>query len=278
MPQHSQLITKELSAFFSPLPVERPPLRAAVFDFDGTISTLRHGWETIMLPLMVEMIAGPAEQTAGMREEVDAYIDASTGIQTIQQMMWLAEAVARWGLNPERHDGWWYKAEYLRRLATPVEQRLQSLRSGAACPDDFLMAGSLEMLNALRAAGIAMYLASGTDHADVVREATALGVADYFSAIAGAQPDTLDCPKEQALRSLLQQAGVSGGALLVVGDGRVEIALGRDIGAVTLGIASDEAQRHGINPGKYTRLQQAGAQAISGDFTEWAFIMRWLGL
>ncbi len=29
----------------TPLPAERPPIRAVVFDFDGTISTLRQGWE-----------------------------------------------------------------------------------------------------------------------------------------------------------------------------------------------------------------------------------------
>jgi hypothetical protein len=28
----------------------------AVFDFDGTISAIRQGWEHIMVPLMVEMI------------------------------------------------------------------------------------------------------------------------------------------------------------------------------------------------------------------------------
>ena len=34
------------------------PVRAVLFDFDGTISTLRCGWEEVMQPLMVEMISG----------------------------------------------------------------------------------------------------------------------------------------------------------------------------------------------------------------------------
>ena len=33
-------------------------LKAVLFDFDGTISTLRHGWEQTMESLMLEMIAG----------------------------------------------------------------------------------------------------------------------------------------------------------------------------------------------------------------------------
>ena len=31
-------------------------IRHALFDFDGTISVIRRGWENIMIPLMVEMI------------------------------------------------------------------------------------------------------------------------------------------------------------------------------------------------------------------------------
>ena len=78
-----------------PLPAERPPVRAVLFDFDGTISTLREGWPEIMAPMMVEMIAGPTEPTDALRAEVAAYIDRSTGIQTIHQMAWLAETAAR---------------------------------------------------------------------------------------------------------------------------------------------------------------------------------------
>ena len=29
------------------LPADRPPLKIALFDFDGTISTIRQGWEGI---------------------------------------------------------------------------------------------------------------------------------------------------------------------------------------------------------------------------------------
>ena len=36
----------------------RKPVRAVLFDFDGTISTLRCGWEAVMKPLMLEMISG----------------------------------------------------------------------------------------------------------------------------------------------------------------------------------------------------------------------------
>ena len=64
----------------------RGPVRAVLFDFDGTISTLRSGWELVMKPLMLEMIAGGMDWDDALEREVDAYIDESTGIQTILQM------------------------------------------------------------------------------------------------------------------------------------------------------------------------------------------------
>jgi phosphoglycolate phosphatase-like HAD superfamily hydrolase len=259
-----------------PLPAARPSLRAVLFDFDGTISTLREGWPAIMAPMMAEMIAGPTDPTDALRDEVAAYIDHSTGIQTIHQMVWLAETVARYGLNPDVHDAWWYKAEYLRRLQAPVQARAAQVTAGVTPRENFMMAGSVAFLEALRAAGLAMYVASGTDHPDVVREVGVLGLRDYFVEIAGAPPEAMDCSKEAVLRRLVTEAGLQGPEVAVVGDGRVEIALAREVGALTLGIASDEVARQGINPAKVAKLADAGAHAIVGDFRETARILTWL--
>ena len=56
---------------------------AVVFDFDGTLSSLRSGWEEVMEPLMCEYIPGEPDE---VKELVKKYIDESTGIQTIHQM------------------------------------------------------------------------------------------------------------------------------------------------------------------------------------------------
>jgi len=229
-----------------------------------------------MGPLMVEMIAGPSAPTPEMQREVEEYIDHSTGVQTIHQMVWLAEAVARYGLNPRVLDPWEYKAEYARRLALPVTARAQLIIDGQANPEDFMIAGSRAFLDALRGAGIALYVASGSDHADVVREVGILGLSGYFVEIAGAPPGKMDCSKEAVLRRLVQDAGLHGPEIAVIGDGRVEIALGREVGAITLGIASDDSKRRGIDPAKYRRLVNARAHAIAGDFSDVNEILNWL--
>jgi len=248
------------------LPRNRPPIKAVIFDFDGTISTLRQGWEDIMAPFMIEMIAGPVTPEEELVEHVKQYIDESTGIQTIFQMQWLENEVRRWGLNPQVYDQWWYKEEYNRRLLNMVKDRVRKLEEGAMNPDDYIIKGAREFLERLYEMGLQLYVASGTDHGDVVREVTALGLRDYFTGIAGAPEKRADCSKEAVLRLLIEEKGLKGEELLVIGDGKVEIALGVDAGAITLGAATDEIKRQGVNPVKRRRLVNAGAHAIIGDF------------
>lgn len=255
----------------------RPKLKAALFDFDGTISTLRHGWEGIMEPLMIEMIAGTTSIDEEFVKEVREYIDQSTGIQTYYQMKWLAEAVKRHGRNPgASEDPWWYKDEYNRRLMEPVEKRKKSILKGEKSSADFLIKGSEEFLKSLRESGIEIYVASGTDDTDVNKEAEVLGLTKYFKEIAGAPIGKADCSKEAVLRRLIEENGLKGPEVVVMGDGKVEIALGREVGAITLGVASNEEKLRGVNSVKRARLVKAGAHAIVGEFEDLDSIVNWL--
>lgn len=251
-------------------------IRAAIFDFDGTFSTLRCGWEKVMRKLMLELISGGKLYDKALENKVDAYIDASTGIQTVYQMQWLKNEVEKAGFGQAEHDVWWYKELYNIRLMEEVNQRIHRLETGTDSPQQYLIAGAVEFLQILQNAGIAVYLASGTDHKDVVHEATVLGVAHMFSVIKGAPERQASCSKEAVIQMLLQESGLPGDSLLVVGDGKVEIALGAENGAYTLGVATDEANLRGMNPVKYQRLQKAGADAIIGDFENMDALCSWL--
>ena len=235
------------------------PVDAVVFDFDGTISTLRCGWEEVMEPLMTELLG--EESIALIRE----YIDDSTGLQTIFQMKWLAERMNL--LQPAvEHDPWLYKAEYNRRLMISVRQRLQLALESEAKRTDYMIKGSRELLEMLADRGVSIYIASGTDDNDVNNEVAALGLTEFFTEIKGAPEGRVNCSKEAIIRELIEHKGITGNVLAVVGDGKVEIAIGRENGARTLGVASDERVLSGVNPVKRARLLRAGADAIVGDF------------
>jgi len=243
------------------------PVRAVLFDFDGTLSTLRADWESVMERLMVELLADGREdeETARM---VRAYIDESAGIQTIFQMKWLGGQI-RFRTGKAR-EPWDLKDEYNRRLMETVGRRRESLRGGSRARQDFLIAGCEGCLGMLRDEGIALYAASGTDDGDVREEAALLGLAPYFTHIQGAPARRESCSKEAVIRGLLEGGGLSGETLAVVGDGKVEIGIGRACGARTLGLATDERLRRGVSSVKRLRLIKAGADAVDGDFMDTA--------
>ena len=113
-------------------------VRHAVFDFDGTISVIRQGWEHVMIPLMVEMICSGHPPDPSIEAEVAEYVDRSTGILTIKQMRWLEEAVVRYGMASSPRTAREYKRIYNERLLRPVRQRMRQM-DGTETARDSLM-------------------------------------------------------------------------------------------------------------------------------------------
>lgn len=252
-------------------------VRHAVFDFDGTISVIRQGWEDIMAPLMVEMICGDTDPTEDIDAEVREYVDRSTGILTIKQMEWLAEAVRRHGLARDPKTALEYKHIYNERLLVPVRDRLDRLARGECTQMDLAIVGARQFVEALYAHGVEMYLTSGTDEVYVLEEARALGVAEFFEGrIYGARDDTRFYTKERIIQRILSEHHLQGQQLLVVGDGPVEIrnAVARE--ALSLGVASDEVRRFGWNTRKRRRLLNAGVDLLVADFRQHESLLRFL--
>jgi phosphoglycolate phosphatase len=252
-------------------------VRHALFDFDGTISVIRRGWENVMVPLMVEMICGDHPPTPEIEAEVADYVDRSTGILTIKQMQWLEEAVGRYGLVRAPKTAREYKQIYNERLLHPVRQRLSQMDGSPAARDALMIAGARGFLRDLYCRGVTLYLASGTDHIYVLEEAATLGVTGFFGEhIYGAQDDSEAYTKERIVQRILDDHGLSGEELLVVGDGPVEVRNAKARGALALGVAADEEWRQGLNPRKRQRLLSAGVDLLVTDLTHHDDLVRLL--
>jgi len=256
-------------------PAEHLRIAHAIFDHDGTISTLRQGWERIMEPMMVRAVIGPARITGEVHQGVVAavrrLIDQTTGIQTLAQMTALAALVRQHGYVPESEvlDAAGYKRIYNDELIAHVALRLEKLSAGELASADFQVTGTLKLLTHLRKRSVRCYLASGTDETDVQAEAAALGYADLFDGgIFGAVGSLAKEAKRDVIERILRENGITGASLMVVGDGPVEMREGVRRGALCIGVASDEPRRYGIDLAKRTRLIRAGAHLIVPDFTQ----------
>jgi rfaE bifunctional protein kinase chain/domain len=259
----------------------------AIFDHDGTISTLRQGWHLVMEPMMVKAILGPRYQSADeslYRKVVDAvrkFIDDSTGIQTIVQMQGLVEMVRGFECVPESDilDAAGYKRIYNDALMLMVRQRIAKLNRRELSVEDFVLKNAVGLLEALHKAGVKLYLASGTDQQDVVDEAAALGYADLFQGgIHGSVGDVKVEAKRVVLDRILTEIGSGVGRTLVTfGDGPVEIRETHKRGGLTIGVASDEIRRYGLETSKRARLIRAGADIVIPDYSQLEALLRLLG-
>ena len=255
----------------------RGRIRHALFDFDGTLSLIRSGWQDVMIPMMVEVLAATpqAEDEATLGAVVREFVDTLTGKQTIYQTIRLAEEVTKRGGTAE--DPLVYKHEYLDRLWQKVHHRVDGLKDGTIPPDDLLVPGSRELLENLRARGIRCYLASGTDLPYVVDEAAALRVDGYFDGgISGALDDYRQFSKAKVIEQILAEHELHGPELVAFGDGYVEIENTVGVGGIAVGLATDEIERRSVDDWKRNRLILAGAHLIVPDFREQDALLRYL--
>ena len=252
----------------SPRPTAFP--KAAVLDFDGTLSLIREGWQQVMIPLFVEVLA----DTPGGRQEPEEvihrcardFVDFLTGKQTIYQCIRLVEEVAARGGTPlEAMD---YKNEYHRRLNLRIEHRLTELREGGD-PINHVVPGTYDLLEMLRRHDVTVYLASGTDEIFVKEEADLLRVTDFCNGgVYGAQDDYKTFSKAMIIQKIIRDHALGGPELVGFGDGYVEIENVRDVGGFAVGVATNESARCGIDEWKRNRLVGAGADWIIPDYSD----------
>ena len=250
--------------------IERGNIQHALFDFDGTISIIRDGWQSIMVPMMVDVLLKET-QTDETPEELEGvvveFVDNLTGKQTIYQMMQLCEEIEKRGGIPKQPLE--YKDLYNSLLLPTVDERIAKLERSEIEAADLRVPMSLEFLQSLQKRGIKRYLASGTDVEFVRHEAELLGAARYFDGgIFGALREYQNFSKAMVIQQILDDFNLTGSELLVVGDGSVEIENAKAVGAIAVGVTSAENNRYQMNADKRGRLLHAGADILIPDFRD----------
>src|SRR4051812_47623282 len=109
----------------------RGRFRAALFDFDGTLSLIRRNWPEIMIPMMVEVLAatGTSETRPDLHVRVEEFVMRLNGKQTIYQMMQLADEVKSRGGTPR--EPLEYKQQYHDLLWQQMSGRVTGLKDGS---------------------------------------------------------------------------------------------------------------------------------------------------
>jgi phosphoglycolate phosphatase-like HAD superfamily hydrolase len=285
-PRHAHYIPDTEIEIIGDVPADLA-IKHCIFDHDGTLSTLREGWEKIMEPMMLHAILGKQYDTADdetmerIRDEVKQFIDRTTGIQTLIQMVGLVDLVKHFGFVPAEEilDEHGYKHIFNVELLKMVEGRVDKLRKGELESRDFQIKNAERLLFELHRRGIKMYLASGTDEADAIAEAEAMGYAHYFEGrIFGAVGDVNVEAKKMVLEKIIRDNNLEGHEFATFGDGPVELRETQRRGGLCVGVASDELRRFGLNLSKRKRLIRAGANLVIPDFSQLPALLKVLQL
>ena len=257
----------------------RGGFKAAIFDFDGTLSLLRRNWQDVMIPMMVDVLAatGTKESRDELHVQVEDFVMRLNGKQTIFQMIQLAEEVSsRGGVPREPLE---YKHQYHDLLWRQVGDRVEGVRSGRIPAEELTVPGAAELLQALSERKLELFLASGTDLKYVRDELHVLGLHPWFGPrVYGALDDYKKFSKAMVIEQMIRDSGVSGREIIGVGDGYVEIEEVKKVGGLAIGVASHEETRRGVNDWKRQRLIRAGADIIVGDYRRVKELLKIIGM
>jgi phosphoglycolate phosphatase-like HAD superfamily hydrolase len=241
----------------------------AIFDFDGTVSLLREGWSGIMADVGLGHLGAPGD---AVRDEFERAMLALSGRPSIVQMEKLASLiVARGGPAVPAES---LHADFEARLFDRIAARKRSLAAGDVPPAAWAVPGTHELLAALTARGLVLYLVSGTDKPDVLAEAALLQLLPFFEPTVYAPTDRSGrFHKRDAIAEIVDRHRLTGSQVIGFGDGFSETAEVVRIGGTAVGVASVEVGQVGPNRSKAELLASLGADPIVPDFRDLALLV-----
>jgi phosphoglycolate phosphatase len=251
---------------FSPSFCARPQISHVVFDFDGTIAWLKHGWPDILANLLVRYFPTQSEEILStLRTEILA-LNGKPPIFQIRRCLEMARQSEKILPEPEQ-----VLKEYASKLGEAIWERVADVRRGKVSAESFLVYGTMSLLKGLTDRGLTLVILSGTEQERVLEEAEFLGLKPYFGRhIYGSTNDLAASSKEAVISRLLSEERIAGEHFLSFGDGPVEIQVTKQVGGLAVGVASDENVNGSgkMDPQKEKLLKDAGADVLIPDYRD----------
>lgn len=254
----------------------RPEISHVVFDFDGTLSWIRHGWPEIMHSVFDRHWVGDPQETAARRKEIfDSIIIGLNGRPTIHQMERFAQLLAERGITRDPES---LRSQYQEELDREIHRRLELIHKRKSS-DEFVVHGGRNLLEWLANESLNLIVLSSTIEHRVREEADALGLTHFFKdRIHGSGKNPAAFSKMDVFQRILKDDGIQGKNLLSFGDGPVEIECTKKLGGTAIAICSDEIENGSgrMDPAKHFQLLKAGADAALPDFRDAPALMQHL--
>ena len=239
-----------------------------VFDFDGTLSWIRHGWPEMMQTVMAPRFPlQPNEITEDIRAHLFNEMYRFNGQPTPLFMTEMARQITERGGKADPN-------ELLTAFITPLDEmaheRHRQLRSGETLPDELIVHGGRALLEHLHTRGLKTLILSGNPHTQISQEAELLDLIRYCNGRVQGHVHAENFSKQTVLEEWMAEDGFTGEHLIMFGDGAAEIKATRNLGGLSIGVCSDEVVNGSgvVDQSKRDILLPAGADAIIADYRD----------
>ncbi|MEE2813054.1 MAG: HAD family hydrolase [Verrucomicrobiota bacterium] len=254
----------ELLPSFTP----RPKATHAIFDFDGTLSWIRHGWPEVMQSLMVARFPLAARESPDdLRISLFKDMYRFNGRPTSVYMEAMSRQIQERGGEADPSE---MLEAYLIQLDQIANERHEQIRSETCSQDDFIVFGGRALIELMISRRLKIIILSGNPHGQVNEEAKLLDLTRYCHGHVYGYKDANNFSKQSVIEELMLAANFSGENLVAIGDGAGEITAAKALDGLAVAVCSDETNNGSGLVDKYKRntLVDAGADAIIADYQE----------
>ena len=254
----------ELLPGFTP----RPRTTHVVFDFDGTLSWLRHGWtEVAQTVIGARFPLREGETTSDIRAHLFREMFRFNGRPTPLFTNEMAAQIRQRGGQANANE---LLEAFLQPLNANAHERYAQLRNGTAMPDDFIVHGGRALLELLTMRGLHIIILSGNPHDQITAEAEMLGLTGFCNGHVYGHTDANNFTKQAGLEKLMAEESFTGEEFIMFGDGAAEIEAARNLGGLAIAVCSDENKNGSgrVDENKRAVLLETGANAVIADYRD----------
>ncbi len=247
-------------------------VKCVVLDYDGTLTTLRKGWDKILSKYARQKInPGSSKTIPELEKRIRHLTDHAGGTTPKQLMSRLLKLIEDFGFVPKKDiksiDD--YALEYSVIFQSAIDKRLENFHEHS---ESYVIHGVRPMLNFLRSQQTLNYVVTGSATNAVSNELVKLEMENHFIDVYGASLETVGNLKEDAIKEIMARHKLANSEILIIGDGSTEMRAAKRLELPTIGIASDE-HKGGLCRYKREMLLDLGAHIIIPDYTD--FITLW---
>lgn len=249
-------------------------IKCIVLDYDGTLTTLRKGWDIILSDYARQKINPLGLESAGLEDEIRhlcAHAGGTTPKQLVSRLMAIMDKMNLIDKS-EIKSIEFYAKDYADHFQVMIDERVKRFATES---ESYVIKAVRPMLDFISTKNTLNYIVTGSCEIAVKEELHKLEMMHHFERVYGASLEMDGNLKLDAMNEIMARHSLSPCEILVIGDGSTETRAAAELELPAIGIASDE-HSGGLCAKKRDMLAELGAHAIIADYSGFQNVWNWL--